>query len=148
MKSSRALQALAALLVLTGWGCTSLREIPPGSYASSFNGSLKSKPVRVFTRDSLEYDLDSASLEADTLVGYRRRDVEGPVEEFDTIRLPLDRVATISARSIDWTRTGIVGGVTLVAIVASALAIHNQQTPPTESSGGGPPPCKFCNQHP
>ena len=65
-----------------------------------------------------------------------RRDVEGPIDEFDTLRLPLDEVATISARRIDWYRTGLVGGLSMAAIVAVALSRHASGG----SSVGGPRP--------
>ena len=74
-------------------------------------------------------------------MGYRRRDVEGPIDEFDTLRLPLDEVATISARRIDWYRTGLMGGLSMAAIVAVGISRHasNESSPPT--SDCRKPPC-------
>jgi len=120
------------LVLLVVWaagsGCTVLREIPPRDYQARVRGG----PVRVITREGLSYQLDEATLQGDTLVGYRRRDVEGPVDEFDTLRLPLDDVATISARRIDWYRTGLVGGLSLAAVVGAGLSRQ-------KSGGGGEP---------
>jgi hypothetical protein len=105
---------------VAGSGCTVLREIPPSDYVAH----AQDRPVRVVTREGLSYELDAAKVEADTLTGYRRRDVQGPIDEFDTLRLPLDEVATISARRIDWYRTGLLGGLSMAAIVAVALSRH------------------------
>ncbi len=127
------------LVMLLGWvagsGCTALREIPRSDYAAR----VRDRPIRVMTREGLRYELDGAKIEADTLTGYRRRDVQGPIDEFDTLRLPLDEVATISARRIDWYRTGLVGGLSMAALVAVALG--------RKKSGGGPTtdpvPCEY-----
>jgi hypothetical protein len=105
---------------VAGSGCTALREIPRSDYAAR----AQDRPIQVLTREGLNYELDEAKVEGDTLVGYRRRDVQGPIDEFDTVRLPLDQVATISARRIDWYRTGLVGGLSMAAIVAVALSSH------------------------
>lgn len=129
------------VLVLLSWsigsGCTALREIPRSDYVAHAQG----RPIRVVTNEGLSYELDAAKVEADTLEGYRRRDVEGPIDEFDTIRLPLDQVASISARRIDWYRTGVVGGLSMAAIVIGAVATGRH------GSGGGSttqsPPCDF-----
>jgi hypothetical protein len=110
------------LLTFTaGTGCTALREIPREDYTAR----VPERSIKIVTREGLEYELESASVQGDTLVGYHRRDVEGPSEEFDTLRMPLDDVASISARHIDWYRTGLVGGLSLAAIVAAGLSLHN-----------------------
>jgi hypothetical protein len=132
MKAGRG-WAIAMLLVwVAGGGCTALREIPRGEYAVR----VHDRPIRVVTREGLSYELDTASIQADTLVGYRRKDVEGPIDEFFTLRVPLADVATISARRIDWYRTSLVGGLSVAAVVAAGAARHN-------SNGGssGTPPC-------
>jgi hypothetical protein len=118
MKVSRGWHVVMLLAWCTGAGCTALREIPRSEYVAR----AQDRPIRVVTREGLSYELDRAKVEADTLVGYRRRDVEGPIDEFDTLRVPLDDVATISARCIDWYRTGLVGGLSMAAIVAVALS--------------------------
>ncbi len=132
MKSSRWRHALVLLAWLAGTGCTALREIPPTEYTAR----VHDRPVRVVTREGLSYQLDEAKVEGDTLIGYRRRDVEGPVDEFDTLTLPLDQVASISARRIDWFRTGLVGSISLAAVVAAGMSRHA-----TSGGGGGALPC-------
>jgi hypothetical protein len=92
------------------------------------------------TREGLSYELDEAKVEADTLVGYRRRDVQGPIDEFDTVRLPLDQVASISARRIDWYRTGIVGGLSMAAIVIGAVTMGRKSSSGTTTPT--PSPCR------
>jgi hypothetical protein len=104
-----------------GTGCTALREIPREEYTER----VPRRAIKVVTREGLSYDLDAAQVRADTLVGYRRRDIEGPVDEFDTLQLPLDDVATISARRIDWYRTGLAGGLSMAALVVVAIGRHN-----------------------
>lgn len=118
MKLSRGWHVLVLLAWSMGTGCTALREIPRAEYVERVQG----RPIRVVTRAGLGYELDAAKVEADTLVGYRRRDVQGPIDEFDTLRLPLDEVATISARRIDWYRTGLLGGLSMAAVVTVALS--------------------------
>ncbi len=117
---------------VVGEGCTSLREIPPADYVEQ----VPRKPVRVVTLDSLKYELDSATISGDTLIGYRRKDVEGPVDEFFTVKVPLDQVRTISSRRIDWYRTGLIGGVVVGAVVVAGVTRHN-----SSSGGGGGTPC-------
>ena len=132
LKVHRGWHVVMLLAWVAGSGCTALREIPRLDYAAR----AQDRPIRVLTRKGLSYELDEAKIEADTLVGYRRRDVQGPIDEFDTVRLPLDEVATISARRIDWYRTGLIGGLSMAAIVAVALSR-------SRSSGGSttPQPC-------
>ena len=126
MKVRRGWHILALLAWGVGTGCTSLREIPRADYVER----AQDRPIHVVTHEGLSYELDGGKIEADTLVGYRRRDVEGPIDEFDTIRLPLDEVATISARRIDWYRTGLVGGLSMAAIVVVAVGRHAATTTP------------------
>ncbi len=132
MRPSRGWGALVLLAWLGGWSCTVLSEIPPAQYTER----VHDRPVRVVTREGLSYQLDEARVEGDTLVGFRRRDVEGPVDEFDTLKLPLDEVATISARRVDWFRTGLVGSVLLAAVIAAGLSRHN-----ASGGEGTPVPC-------
>lgn len=137
MRVSRGWHVLMLLAWTAGSGCTALREIPRTEYVAR----VKSRPVRVVTREGLSYELDAAKIEADTLVGYRRRDVEGPIEEFDTLRLPLDEVATISARRIDWYRTGLIGGLSMAAVVAVALSRHGSAATPEQPCNPKDPTC-------
>jgi hypothetical protein len=134
MRVSRGWHVVVLLAWCGGAGCTALREIPRQDYVAR----AQNRPVRVVTSEDLSYELDYARIEADTLVGFRRRDVQGPIDEFDTVRLPLDQVATISARRIDWYRTGVVGGLSMAAIVAAAIGRHTSspaETPPVTPGG-------------
>ncbi|MDM7973788.1 MAG: hypothetical protein QUT27_12140 [candidate division Zixibacteria bacterium] len=101
---------------LAGSGCTALREIPRADYVER----VPERPVRIVTRAGDSYELETARIEADSLVGFRRLDVEGAIEEFAVVRVPLDEVASISARRIDWYRTGLLGGAGVAAIVLGA----------------------------
>ena len=76
-------------------GCTSLKEVPRGEYAAR----PERRQVRIWTTDSLEYELDFARVQNDTLIGYRRRDVQGAVDEFDTLTLPERRLTVYRAMS-------------------------------------------------
>jgi hypothetical protein len=126
---------LGMLLVwVAGSGCTALREIPRQDYVAR----VTERPMRVVTRAGASYELDTARVEADTLIGYRRRDVEGSIDEFDTVRLPLEEVASISARRIDWYRTGLIGGLSVAAIVAAAGRSGSS------GQGGSVPDCPRC----
>jgi len=135
MQVRRGWHLVMLLAWVAGSGCATLREIPRSDYAAR----AQNRPIRVLTRDGLSYELDAAKVEADTLVGYRRRDVQGPIDEFDTVRLPLVEVATISARRIDWYRTGLIGGLSMAAIVALGLSLRagSTSTPTTSDCRKG-----------
>ena len=104
-------QRAACIAVLTAWcaasGCTTLQEIPRTEY-TALN---ERRSVRVFTRDSLSYEFDYATISGDSLVGFRRNDVEdaGPVPEYTSLAMPLDNIEKLSARKVDWYRTGLIG---------------------------------------
>ena len=138
LKVHRGWHVVMLLAWVAGSGCTALREIPRLDYAAR----AQDRPIRVLTREGLSYELDEAKIEADTLVGYRRRDVQGPIDEFDTLRLPLDEVVTISARRIDWYRTGLIGGLSMAAIVAVGMSrrISKESAPSTSDCGKAPCP--------
>jgi len=136
MRASCWMRVVTALVLLGANGCTALREIPRQDYVSRVPG----RAVRVLTTTGLRYEFDTAQVEADTLVGFTRRDVEGPIDEFDTVRLPMEQVSSILARRIDWYRTGLVGGLSLAAIVAAGLSRHK--------SDGGPAPVQPCPKEP
>lgn len=116
MKLKRGWHVAVLAALLGGTGCTVLREIPRADYVER----VPERSVRVVTRAGDSYELETARVEADSLVGYRRLDVEGPVEEFETLRVPLDDVVSISARRVDWYRTGLIGGLGVAAIVVAA----------------------------
>jgi hypothetical protein len=115
-------------LWLSSAGCTALREIPRGEYASR----PQIRHVRMVTREGLTYEFDYIQVGGDSLVGYRRRDVQGPADEYASMSLPLEEVTKLSARSVDWTRTGLVGGGVIAALVARGLS--------NGGSGGKPSP--------
>src|SRR5262249_12258556 len=98
-------------------GCTTLREIPRGSYAER----PARQHVRIVTREGLVYEFDYATVSGDSLTGYRRRDTEGVVDDTATLRIALDDVQRFSARAVDWYRTGLIGGGVLAAVIAKGL---------------------------
>ena len=127
MKVSRGWHVVILLAWGAGSGCTALREIPRSDYVER----AQNRPIKVVMQAGQKYEFDSARIEADTLVGFVRRDIEGPIDEFDTRRLALDEVATISARRIDWYRTGLLGGLSMAAIVAAAMSRHASTSTPS-----------------
>ena len=125
-------------LWLMASGCTSLREIP----RSDFNSSRQRKDVRVVTRDGLVYEFDFARVRNDSLVGYHRRDLEGSTDDYATVDIPLAEINHFSSRSVDWVRTGLIGGSALAAVIVTGLNAAARNPSDTPSSGGGkiPPP--------
>ena len=71
---------------LLGAGCTALREIPRGEYAAV----PERQHVRLQTQEGLIYEFDYVRVEGDSLAGYRRRDLPGPVDDYATLRVPLE----------------------------------------------------------
>jgi hypothetical protein len=130
---SRLLRICASGALLWATGCTSLREIPPADYATQ----SERKHVRVETREGLVYEFDFARVESDSLIGFRQRNVEGAFEEFVTVRLALDDVQRLSSRSVDWYRTGLVGGGVLAAVVAAGLGASSGNDDDGATGGGG-----------
>jgi hypothetical protein len=131
MRVRRAGSAALMLVWIAGEGCSTLREIPRGEYASV----AERKNVRLTTREGLHYELDFIKVQGDSLIGYRRQDVEGPIDEFATLQVPLDDVQTLSTRGMDWKRTGIVGGG--VVAVLAVLGLRKALTDDGSSSSGG-----------
>ena len=133
-------QRAACIAVLTAWcaasGCTTLQEIPRTEY-TALN---ERRSVRVFTRDSLSYEFDYATISGDSLVGFRRNDVEdaGPVPEYTSLAMPLDTNETLSARKVDWYRTGLIGGLGVLAVAGAGLAKNAVGAGGTTSPGGNP----------
>ena len=132
MHRSRALRATCAVACLFATGCTSLREIPRSEYTSRADR----RNVRLVTRDGLEYEFDYAHVDGDSLVGYRRREIEGPFDDFAVLKLPLEDVTRMAARTVDWRRTSIVGGGIIAVGLATGLAVRNATNNGSESSGG------------
>jgi hypothetical protein len=133
MHSRAWLRGIASLVGLAAAGCTALRDIP----RDQFGTRDERKDVRVETRDGLVYEFDYVRVHADSLVGYRRSDLEGSVEDFVTVPMPLDDVTRMSARGVDWKRTSLIGGGALAAVVAAGLAVGTHGTNGSSSSGGG-----------
>lgn len=117
---------------LAGAGCTSLREIPRTDYASM----PERKHVRIETREGLVYEFDYVRVSGDSLVGYRRRDVEGPVDEYAVQGVSLDAIQRLSARGLDWYRTGLIGGGVLAAVLVAGLTGPSPPTGPPDPGGG------------
>ncbi len=130
MRLSRAWHLGVLAVWVAGTGCTTLRELPRRDYLARVGRD----PVHVLTGRGESFELESARIEADSLIGYRRREVEGPIDEFETVRLALDDVASISVRRIDWYRTGLVGVSAAAAIAVAATRSTGAETAPT---GGG-----------
>lgn len=123
----------ARLGVLCAWlastGCMTLREIP----RNDFTAHTERKGVRVETRDGLLYSFDWASFSGDTLVGYRYHpEADGPVDQVTVVRVPFDEVQRLTARELDWQRTGMVGG----GVIASALAVGLHAATRNSNQGG------------
>lgn len=133
MRFHRSLRVAACALWLSSSGCTSLREIPRGDYAAL----PERDHVRVVTREGLLYEFDYAKFAADSVVGFTRRDVESRVDEYAVFGMPLDQVARITTRQIDWFRTGLVGGGVLLAVLVAAYKAK-QKDEGGGSGGGGP----------
>ena len=128
----------AAIAALTVWcaasGCTSLQEIPRAEYTAE----SERHSVRVLTRDSLSYEFDYATISGDTLTGFRRQDEsEGPVPDYASLAMPLDNIESLSARKVDWYRTGLIGGFG-VLIAAGAGFAKSASSRGGNTSGGSP----------
>ncbi len=137
MKAFQAARVAATGLWLLASGCTSLREIPRSEYAAR----PQRKDVRIHTRDGLVYEFDYAQIQGDSLVGFRRRDVEGRFDDFATHEVALEDIDRLSSRGVDWYRTGLIGGGVLVAVIVGGLNAAGRNNG-GETSGGGkiPPP--------
>jgi len=132
----------ARLAVLVVWlasgGCTAMRELPRADYGAR----AERKGVRVETREGLVYEFDTATFDPDSLTGYRlRTEVEGPFDEVAVVKIALDDITRMRTRTVDWYRTGLVGGGVLAGIVAAGLAQANRGS---DSPAGGDPLCPRC----
>ncbi|HYM80940.1 MAG TPA: hypothetical protein VEY91_05960 [Candidatus Limnocylindria bacterium] len=110
-------------------GCTTLREVPRAEYAVRPERSH----VEVETREGQRFGFDFARFTADSLTGFQRGDDVGSLQMVDAHTLALERVSRLSARGIDWYRTGLIGGVVVAAAVAAVLS----QTGGGGNGGGG-----------
>ncbi len=136
MIHSRLIRMAALMCWLGAQGCTSLRELPRRNYAAL----AERKGVRVETRDRLVYEFDYATFDPDSMTGFRHRnDIEGPVDQVAVVRVALEDIEHLSTRSVDWYRTGLVGGGVLAAVIVAGLAKQNAGSSDGGSSGGGGP---------
>ena len=132
-------------MVLAAWaaasGCTTMRELPRTDYAAQ----PARKGVRVETREGLVYEFDRATFDPDSLTGYRlRSDVDGPLDEVAVVHVALDDIVHLRTRSVDWYRTGLLGGGILAGVLAVGLAqVDNNNG--DGGSGGGCPRCPSPN---
>jgi hypothetical protein len=112
--------------------CTALREIPREDFASR----PERRNIRVETREGLVYDFDFVRVHGDSLIGFRRLEVESPFDEFGQLGFATDDIQRLSARGIDWKRTGLVGGGVIAAVVAAGLTTRSSDD--GGSGDGGP----------
>ena len=95
-----------------------LQEIPRQEYTAR----PERKGTRVETVDGLVYEFDWASCTGDTLVGYRNHsEAEGPLDQVSVVRVPFADVQRLTARQLDWRRTGLVSGAVVASVVAVGL---------------------------
>ena len=137
MRAGAWLRVASIGLWLAGAGCTSLKEIPRGE----FQLKPERERVRVVTVDGLVYEFDYARVAADSLYGFRRREVEGSVDDFSTIGMRIEDVERVSIRRVDWGRTSLIGGGVMAVLVAVGLAKANGDNGGGSGGGGkGPIP--------
>ncbi len=135
LKRHRRAASMAALAVwIAGSGCTALREVPRSQYSQLSD----QKTIRLMTTDSLEYEFDYARISGDTLTGFRRQDVDGPAAEYASMSLPFSQIQRLSTRQVDWTRTGLVGGLGALIVAAAGLAAKSNGALGGSSSGSPP----------
>jgi len=128
------LRGAAAALCLAACGCSVMKEVPRDEYAAQ----PERKDVRVETRSGERHEFERMVVRGDSLTGYERQDSEGAFEEFETFALALEDVGKMSIRSVDWYRTGLVGGV--AAAVALAVVL-TQAHKGSSGDGGSQGPC-------
>ena len=135
-RAGSAVLAWAVCAGLAATGCATLRVLPRSEYAAR----PERKGVVVDTRDSLHYRFDYATFGPDTLIGYRLRDAEGALEEYQSVAIPLETVDRMRVRRTNWLRTGLIGGGVLAA-AATVLVAGGAETPaPVDSGPVLPPP--------
>ena len=122
---------LAALTLMNG--CTAMRELPRSEYASL----PERRDVVVNTRDGKHVEFDSAHFGPDTLIGYHRREDETEFADYEGRPIPLDDVTKISAKRVDWRRTG---ALIALAVGAGIAVLVNQHS--SKSTGGSSDPVK------
>lgn len=124
----------AVLIALTISSCTTMREVPRAELAAR----PERKGVAIETRDGLFYQFDYATFEGDTMSGYRERaDLEGPFGHVTRVRVALEDITRLSVRTIDWYRTGLIGGGVIGAALGVGLGSGAIGGGEESSSGGG-----------
>ena len=124
-----------ALLSFTTTSCTALHELPRKEYTAE----PERKNVRVITQDGLTFDFDFVNVTQDSLIGYRERDIGGPVDEYASVQVSLEEISKLSVRGVSWKRTGLIGAGAIAAIVARGLATKDEPATPGDDGGGSPP---------
>jgi hypothetical protein len=134
----RTRRVIAALLTtcLALESCSSLREIPRNELADL----PEQRDVSVEMRNGLHYEFDTARFGPDSLWGFVRSDTSGGIPELSTTPLAMDGVARVSARRLDWYRTGLAGVAVLGAGIAFAVSQNNKGNSGGDSGPVKPPP--------
>lgn len=128
--------AMWLLVCLSMEGCSAARELPRSELADL----PEQRDVTVEMRNGQRLDFDTARFGADSLWGFRHGS-EGDsssVVELSTTALPLADVERVSARRLDWYRTGLAG----LAVLGSgvAYAVSQRKSKPTDDGTPAKPP--------
>lgn len=133
MKRQRAAAAAALWVWSVASGCSSLQLIPRSEYTRL----PERHGVLLMTRDSLQYEFDYAVIARDTLIGYRRQDVGGFAPDYDSLAVALEDVERLASRRVDWYRTGLIGGVGVLAVAGGGLAKSAADRARNSNGSGG-----------
>jgi hypothetical protein len=138
--------AILVVATLAVTGCSSMAQVPRGEFAAE----PVRKGVLVRTTEGEQYSFDQAAISADTLTGtgYQQKTVlsadgQPSVEEIATqVRIPLERIASLSEKRRDWGRTAKWGlGAAGAAAFVIAVGTSSGEDPPAKPGGGrGPGP--------
>jgi len=140
MKVSRPMAAVLLMAWTLSSGCTTMREIPPAQY----NARPERSGLRVETRDGLVYTFDYATFDPDSLTGYHSRsEVEGTLDQVAVVSIALSDIQHLTSRSVNWTRTGLVGGGVIVGLIAAGVTAAHRNDNGSNTSGGGKG-CLYC----
>ena len=110
---ARGSRRLAALGCLLAWGCSTMRELPRDQYAAKPERSN----VRIETEAGAKHEFERIQVTADSLTGLSPRPSEGNFNGYDATSMRLADVRKMSARMIDWYRTGLILGVGVAAAI-------------------------------
>lgn len=138
--------SVVVLALLLASGCSSMAPVPRAEYAAQ----PERKNVLVRTLEGEQYAFDRVAVTADSLtgVGYQQKTVyladgQAAVEEVVVpVRLPLERIATLSEKRRDWGRTAKWGlGAGAAAAFVIAVGTNSGEEPDAGPGGGkGPGP--------